>query len=379
MSLHAPPDRRAAAATAAPWPRCVALIVSAVPNTTFSRSNLVPLQSRRTDPDRLRVLVVTESFLPQVNGVTNSVRRVLEHLEVRGPRGRGGRTDRSRDLCGCGDDCRCRSTEGFRIGLETRRRLRAVMLRFQPTITSPPRPRSATRPPRRPAKLGIPTVAIYQTDLVGFAERYRIAGGTAAMSGVTRMHHLAVDLAPSTASVSHNNSSQSPGPGPLAARCRPGDVRSRLPDAACTPRRRERRDARGVRRSGGRPRRRSSSCSPTSTGWPACASSSRAEWHRGPAARRRPVPPSSACCTVRETQPCVCRSTSSSTPGVTRPTARPPRKRSPAACRSSPRSGAGRSTWSRRAPDFFYQPGNGTELCGVRRPAGRRPASRAHG
>ena len=56
-------------------------------------------------------------------------------------------------------------------------------------------------------------MAIYQTDLVGFAERYGIAGGTAAMSRLTRTIHLAVDrtLAPSTASVRQLEEMQIPG------------------------------------------------------------------------------------------------------------------------------------------------------------------------
>lgn len=171
-------------------------------------SRVTPIQRLRSDPDRLRVLVVSESFLPQVNGVTNSVRRVLEHLAEQGhvaelvaPTGpatyagfpvtlaRGASLPFYRD---------------FRIGLETRGRLRAVMLRFQPDVVHIASPATLGHQAARAAReLGIPTVAIYQTDLVGFAERYGIAGGAAAMTRLTRRIHTGVDrtLAPSTASL----------------------------------------------------------------------------------------------------------------------------------------------------------------------------------
>ena len=160
----------------------------------------------------LRVLVVSESFLPQVNGVTNSVRRVLEHLALEGheaelvaptgPASYAGfpvHTTRGASLPFYRD---------FRIGLETRARLRAEMLRFRPDVVHIASPATLGLQAARAAEeLGIPSVAIYQTDLIGFAERYAKpglgAGGIRAMAYLTRMIHTLADrtLAPSTASM----------------------------------------------------------------------------------------------------------------------------------------------------------------------------------
>lgn len=156
----------------------------------------------------LRVLVVAESFLPQVNGVTNSVRRVLEHLSAHG--------HAAELLAPTGPDIyagyRVKHVRGanlpfykeFRIGLESRRRLRAAMLRFRPDVVHLASPAIlGHQAARAAADLGIPTVAIYQTDLVGFAERYDVPGGARAAAALTRRIHCGVDrtLAPSTASL----------------------------------------------------------------------------------------------------------------------------------------------------------------------------------
>ena len=156
----------------------------------------------------MRVLVVTESFLPQVNGVTNSVRRVLEHLAAEGheallvaptgPSTYAGfpvRHARGTSLPFYPD---------FRIGLETRRRLRRTMAEFRPDVVHIASPATLGHQAARAAReLDIPAVAVYQTDLVGFAERYDVPGGARAAAALTRRIHGLVDrtLAPSTASL----------------------------------------------------------------------------------------------------------------------------------------------------------------------------------
>ena len=156
----------------------------------------------------LRVLVVAESFLPQINGVTNSVRRVLEHLRAEG--------HDAELVAPTGPDTyagfRVRRARGaslpfypdFRLGLETRRRLRQVMLRHRPDVVHVASPATLGYQASRAAhELGIPTVAIYQTDLIGFAERYDVPGGVRAAASLTRRihHHVDRTLAPSTASI----------------------------------------------------------------------------------------------------------------------------------------------------------------------------------
>jgi phosphatidylinositol alpha 1,6-mannosyltransferase len=56
---------------------------------------------------------------------------------------------------------------------------------------------------RAASGLGLPTVAVYQTDLVGFADRYWLPGGRRAMERLTRTIHHGADLtlAPSSASL----------------------------------------------------------------------------------------------------------------------------------------------------------------------------------
>lgn len=155
----------------------------------------------------LRILVVTESFLPQVNGVTNTVCRILEHLSgtghqatlvaPTGPSSYAGapvHTVRSLPLPVYRD---------FQVGLAGRRTMARLMDLTRPDVVHLASPAvlgaaAAAEARRR----DVPTVAVYQTDLVGFAQRYGVPGSRVLLGSWTRRVHAPVDrtLVPSRAS-----------------------------------------------------------------------------------------------------------------------------------------------------------------------------------
>src|SRR5436190_354089 len=149
---------------------------------------------RQPSRAHLRVLVVSESFLPQVNGVTNSVRRALEHLQAAG--------HQAMLVAPSGPDeyaeapvHRVRSVamptyREFPIGVATRGRLRRLMAAFAPDVVHLASPAwLGHRAGDAARSLGIPVVAVYQTDLIGFAERYPFPGAASAMRTLTRRVH----------------------------------------------------------------------------------------------------------------------------------------------------------------------------------------------
>lgn len=175
--------------------------------TTLARRSLGPTPVPTRHRSGLRILIVTESFLPQVNGVTNSVRRVLEHLEdtphqalliaPSGPAEYAGTPVR------CVTSIAMPSYRDFPIGLASQHTLRRIFAEFDPDVVHLASPALLGRAAGAMARSrGIPVVAVYQTDLIGFAARYRFPGGTAVMRRLTTSIHGPADLnlVPSTAS-----------------------------------------------------------------------------------------------------------------------------------------------------------------------------------
>lgn len=141
----------------------------------------------------MRVAIVTESFLPSVNGVVNSVRHVVDRLV-----GNGHEALIIAPGHGLGDYrgvpvVRVRSVavpmyKTFPMGLPDRQ-VKEALAAFQPDVVHLASPIALGWLGLRAARrLGIPTVAIYQTDIPGFLRRYNVPGEAACAKWVGRIH-----------------------------------------------------------------------------------------------------------------------------------------------------------------------------------------------
>ena len=133
----------------------------------------------------MRVAIVAESFLPNVNGVTNSVLRVIEHLRRNGHEVLVIAPDTPR-----GEPPADRVHEGVRVHRVPSRmfpkvtslplgvprpRMVGVLRGFDPDVVHLASPALLGYGGLHAARyLGVPTVAVFQTDVAGFAESYGI-------------------------------------------------------------------------------------------------------------------------------------------------------------------------------------------------------------
>ncbi|MEY4499551.1 MAG: hypothetical protein RL319_539 [Actinomycetota bacterium] len=122
----------------------------------------------------LRVAVVTESFLPSVNGVTNSVVRVLESLKADGHEAIViAPTSNSNEFLGFPVITTNRFYfQQFPVALPLLN-MTSILRSFKPDVMHVAAPFALGRQAIRVAeRLGIATVAVYQTDIAGYTKRY---------------------------------------------------------------------------------------------------------------------------------------------------------------------------------------------------------------
>jgi phosphatidylinositol alpha 1,6-mannosyltransferase len=144
----------------------------------------------------MRVAIVTESFLPQVNGVANSVRHVTEqlvrlghHLLIIAP-GPGPSHYHGVPVT------RVRSVglpgyRAFPLGLPDAALERALS-DFGPDVVHLASPIVVGAAGLRAARrLGVPTVAVYQTDIAGFSRQYGVRAEVLLDRWVGRLHRKA--------------------------------------------------------------------------------------------------------------------------------------------------------------------------------------------
>ena len=153
----------------------------------------------------MRVAIVTESFLPVINGVTNSVVRVVEHLIRCGHQvlviapGAGPDSYQGAPVVRV-PALDLPVVDSVPVGVPTRKVLTA-MRHFGPDVVHLASPViMGARGMWAARKLGVPTVAVYQTDIAGFADSYGLGFAARTAWRWTRRVHSGADrtLAPSS-------------------------------------------------------------------------------------------------------------------------------------------------------------------------------------
>jgi phosphatidylinositol alpha 1,6-mannosyltransferase len=162
----------------------------------------------------VRVAIVAESFLPNVNGVTNSVLRVIEHLRRSGHEVLVIAPDNPRGLPPADrvhDGVRVHRVPSHMFPKVTSLplgvplpRIVNVLRGFDPDVVHLASPALLGWGGVHAARhLGIPAVAVFQTDVAGFAESYGVGVLSRVSWAWTRRLHGKADrtLAPSTSAM----------------------------------------------------------------------------------------------------------------------------------------------------------------------------------
>lgn len=160
----------------------------------------------------MRVVIVTESFPPDVNGVAHCALQTARHLVDRGhlplvvapapAPGSGPDTDAPCPVVRI-PSLPLPGYPQVRVALPSRR-LAAALVAHRPDVVHLASPFVlGVRGMAAAARLGLPAVAVYQTDLAGYARTYMGAGEAAAWRRIRSVHGAADrTLAPSSAAQS---------------------------------------------------------------------------------------------------------------------------------------------------------------------------------
>ncbi|MEU1344133.1 glycosyltransferase family 1 protein [Streptomyces sp. NPDC005827] len=161
----------------------------------------------------MRVVIVTESFPPDVNGVAHCALQTARHLVDRGhaPLVVAPAPAPGNRLAAAAAPCPVVHVPSLplpgypqvRVALPSRK-LATALIEHRPDVVHLASPFIlGVRGMAAAARLGIPAVAVYQTDLAGYARTYVGAGEAAAWRRIRSVHGAADrTLAPSTASIS---------------------------------------------------------------------------------------------------------------------------------------------------------------------------------